>query len=126
MLCIQIFASNTQDYSSCNEAVYTCESSNENCEWYCWGDLYIANISYPTTNNHTTTTTPSTTNNHRTILAASLSATGVLVLLVLGVIVVLFGKGYLHHKKSSVHIPMMSSPSPPPTPISDGTVNVVD
>ena len=49
---------------------------------------------------------------------------GVLVLLVLGVIVVLFGKGYLHHKKPSVHIPMMSSPSPPPTPISDGPVKV--
>ncbi|XP_065886955.1 uncharacterized protein [Dysidea avara] len=138
---VSIFASNTQDYSSCDEAVYTCEkfeSSNENdenCEWYCWGDLYIANINYPTKDNHTntTTTTSSTTNNHpsvtntnnhRTILAASLSATGVLVLLVLGIIVVLFGKRYLHHKKSSVYVPMMSSPSPPPTPISDGPVKV--
>jgi len=86
------------------------------CEWRCWGELYIAN--------HTYNVPTSSADNHWKIVAASLSATGVLVLLVVGVTVLLVGKRCQHHKKSNVYIAMMSSLSPPATPISDGPVKV--
>jgi len=124
--CSQILASNTQNYSQCHEALFTCDNlvgNDGKCEYYCWGVLYDAYLNYTPININTNANTTSSADNYQTILVASLLSTGVLILLAV-VVVLLLGKGYLHHRKSSVYMQMMSSPSLPATPISDGPVKV--
>jgi len=133
MLCGQVQASNLRDdSSSCGEYYFERSCVEGVCASYCWGPPYINVLQYTITPSHNDTNISSTTippvratKNYHTILVASLSTTGMLLLLIVGAIVVILAiKGYLQHKRSSVYLPMMSSPSPPPTPISDRPMKV--